>query len=73
MTDIEEMKLDMVKELANILMQNQPMLTMNEALSTVFQSETYEKMIDDKTKLYYQSPGYVFSFLMNEIETGKLG
>lgn len=73
MTDIEEMKLDMVKELANILMQNQPMLTMNEALSTVFQSETYEKMIDDQTKLYYQSPGYVFSFLMNEIETGKLG
>lgn len=29
--------------------------------------------MDDKTRLYYQSPRYVFSFLETELHTGKMG
>ena len=31
-----------------------------------------EKMMNDKTRLYYQSPMYVFAFLDQELKQGKL-
>ena len=34
-------------------------------------SETYQRVIDDKAALYYQSPRYVYEFLKNEHLTGK--
>jgi hypothetical protein len=39
----------------------------------VFNSDTYEKVMDEGTGLYYQSPRYVFSYLITELKTGKLG
>lgn len=67
-----EMKADMVKRLAIQLMQQNTNLTMEEALSMIFNSDTYQKIMDEHTQLYYQSPRYVFAFLNEELRTGKL-
>ena len=66
------MKADMVKNLAILLMNQNKDIGMNEALAIVFNSDTYQKVMDDKAGLYYQSPRYVFSFLDNEIRNGKI-
>lgn len=73
MNEIEEMKADLVKELANMLMSNDANISMEQALECVFNSETYQKLLDNKTQLYYQSAGYVMSYLQNELLTGKIG
>ena len=73
MNEIEEMKADLVKELANMLMSNDANISMDRALGYVFNSETYQKLLDNKTQLYYQSAGYVMSYLQNELLTGKMG
>lgn len=67
------MKLYIISEMASLLMEERPGLTMDGALSTIFNSETYEKLNNESTGLYYQSPRYVFSFLTTELETGKIG
>ncbi|MBF1056325.1 MAG: hypothetical protein HXL33_08580 [Prevotellaceae bacterium] len=73
MNEIEEMKADLVTELANMLMSNDANISMDRALGYVFNSETYQKLLDNKTQLYYQSAGYVMSYLQNELLTGKMG
>lgn len=72
MTEIEEMKQTMVKELCDLLIEQRPDITLEQTLEQVFNSDTYAKVIDDKTGLYLQSPRYVYSFLQNELETGKM-
>ena len=66
------MKMDMVKNLALLLMEQDETLTMEQALSVVFNSETYQKVMNEKTRLYYQSPRYVFAFLDSELTKGKM-
>lgn len=73
MSEIDQMKLDMVTNIASLLMDEQPQLTMEQALATVINSDTYLRLQDDKTGLYYQSPRYVLSFLRTELQTGKVG
>lgn len=72
MNEKEQMKLDVVKNLALLLMDNDPQLTMEQALSTVINSDTYQRLQNDATRLYYQSPRYVFSFLDSELKTGSI-
>jgi hypothetical protein len=43
-----------------------------QALAIVFNSDTYQKVLNEKTKLYFQSPRYVFSFLESELTKGKM-
>ena len=43
-----------------------------ESLDTLYNSETYQKLTNPDTGLYFQSPLYVYSFLKQEITTGKL-
>ena len=73
MNDITAMKSDMVKEIAVLLMEKDKNLTMDRALSILFNSDTSTNIMDDRTNLYFQSPRYVFSFLQTELETGKMG
>ena len=73
MSEIDQMKLDMVTKLASLLIEEQPELTMEQALSIVLNSDTYQRLLEDNTTLYYQSPRYVFSFLQTELMTGKVG
>lgn len=48
-------------------------LSVEEGLDVVYNSETYEKLMDTSTGLYSQSAGYVYSFLSNEQEYGRMG
>ena len=48
-------------------------MDMKEALRTLYTSDTYTKLQDPKTGLYFQSPQYVYAFLKNELQTGKMG
>lgn len=68
----EQMKLDMTKNLAVLLMKENPDLTMEQALSTILNSDTYQRILNEKTHLFYQSPRYVYSFLVDELKTGKM-
>ncbi len=72
MSEREQMTLDMVKNLALLLQDDNPSLTMEQALSLVINSDTYQRILNDDTQLYYQSPRYVYSFLSGELKTGKI-
>lgn len=67
-----EMKAYMVNRLAMMLIEHDEDMTMEQALSIVFNSDTYQRLMNEKTRLYYQSPMYVFSFLDQELKEGKL-
>ena len=43
-----------------------------ESLDTLYNSETYQKLTNPDTGLYFQSSLYVYSYLKQEITTGKL-
>ena len=73
MSEIDHMKLDMVTNLASLLMEGQPDMSMEQALSVVLNPDTYLRLQENETALYYQSPRYVFSFLQTELTTGKVG
>ena len=70
--EIEFVIEELVKEMA-LRMMDERGLTMKQALDTVYNSETYTKILDLRTGPYSQSTTYVYSFLENEILTGKLG
>lgn len=42
------------------------------ALDTLYNSTTYARLTDPATGLSFQSSGYVYSFLKNEVMTGKI-
>lgn len=63
---------ELVKELVLRLMDERG-LTMRQALDTVYNSETYTKVLDLRTGLFSQSTTYVYSILETEILTGKIG
>ena len=65
------MKDDLCVELAGFLMDDYH-YTPDEALDALYTSETFERLQDDATGLYYQSTGYVYSFLDNELRTGSV-
>lgn len=72
MSEKDLMIADMVKDLAILLMEQNHELTMEQSLATVFNSDTYQKILNEKTTLYYQSPRYVFSFLDSELKSGRM-
>lgn len=45
---------------------------MRQALDELYASETYDRLCDPDSGLYYQGAVYVFSFLKNEIENGVM-
>lgn len=68
----EQMKMDMTKNLASLLMEDNSELTMEQALSIVINSDTYLRLQNNNTQLFHQSPLYVYDFLKNELKTGKI-
>lgn len=68
----EQMKLDMTKNLAVLLMDDNPDLTMEQALSAVINSDTYQRLQNESTRLFFQSPRYVYSFFQNEQKNGRM-
>ncbi len=71
MTDFEYQIECTTRDLADKLVENF-FMTVSQALRVVYNSETYEKLLNPKTGLYFQSPLYVYDFLKNEVLTGKM-
>lgn len=63
---IQIMKDDIATAIIGYLMEDHK-YSWQEALDVLYTSETFERLQDDETGFYYQSPGYVYSFLDNEI------
>lgn len=68
--DFEFMKEGMAADLAKLLVDKLNM-TIGAALDALYDSRTYSFLCKKNTGLYFQSPLYVFSFLEEEIRTGK--
>lgn len=66
---IEIMKEDMSAELISLLIKNWH-YSSEEAMDVLYNSDTFSRLEDSKTGLYYQSPGYVYSYLDKELSTG---
>jgi hypothetical protein len=45
---------------------------MKRSFDELYGSETYKKLCDPKCGLYYEGAVYVFQFLKQEIETGRI-
>ena len=71
MSEIEYMKECMARDLVVMLVDEQKM-SLHGALDALYQSETYAKLKDTRSGLYFQSPVYVYGFLRKEILTGKM-
>ncbi len=68
---IQLMKDDLCTELTGFLV-DEYHYSPQEAIDVLYTSETFERIQDNSTGLYYQSPGYVYSFLHNELTTAKV-
>lgn len=64
--EFQNMKEEIVKDLIARLMDERG-LSMQEAFDKVYNSRLFEKLNDPKTGLYFQSSGYVYSYLQDEM------
>lgn len=62
---------ELCAELVEILMEEWH-YTMQEALGVLYNSDTFALIQDTETGLYYQSAGYVYAYLDEELKTGKI-
>ena len=65
------MKDDLCVELAENLIDDYH-YSPEEAIEVLYTSETFERLQEDETGLYYQSSGYVYSFLQNELTKARV-
>lgn len=68
--EYQNMKEDIVKEMISRLMEEHD-FSMQEAFDAVYNSLLFEKLNNPKTGLYFQSPGYVYSYLKDELFKGE--
>lgn len=60
----------LLKDLAEYLVEEEG-IDIPTALQFIYNSETYSKLMDPETGLYFQSSGYVYEFLKEEYHLGK--
>lgn len=65
--EFQNMKEEIVKDMIARLMDERGM-SMQEAFDAVYTSNLFEKLSDPKTGLFFQSSGYVYSFLLDELD-----
>lgn len=65
--EFQNMKEEIVKDMISRLMDERG-LTMQQAFDAVYTSRLFEKLSDSKTGLYFQSSGYVYSYLKDELD-----
>lgn len=70
-TQIECMIEDLSSEIIRILMEEW-LYDMTQAMEIYYNSDTFERLSDPATGLYYQSAGYVYDFLKKELTTGQV-
>ena len=65
--EFQNMKEEIVKDIISRLMEERG-LSLQQAFDAVNTSRLFEKLSDPKTGLFFQSSGYVYSFLTEELE-----
>lgn len=65
--EFQNMKEEIVKDLIARLMEEKG-LSMQEAFNKVYMSSLFEKLNRPETGLFFQSSGYVYSYLMEELQ-----
>ena len=70
--DFEYMKEALATELVELLIIEYK-IHISEALDILYFSDTYKKLCDKETGLYFQSSLYIYSYLKNEITSGVIG
>ena len=68
---IQLLKDDLCVEIAGYLVDDFH-YTPQEAIDVLYTSETFDRLQDDDTGLYYQRAGYVYSFLQNELTKARV-
>ncbi|WP_294611457.1 hypothetical protein [uncultured Bacteroides sp.] len=68
---IQFMQEELSVEILQILM-DEWNYSMVEAMSLYYNSDTFERLSNPNTGLYYQSAGYVYDFLKKELTEGSL-
>ena len=71
-TEISYLKEFVTKNLVSLVMDHYG-YSIETAFDVLYTSETFQKLSDPATGLYFQSPKYVFTYLKDEIENGKFG
>ena len=61
------MKEEIVKDMISRLMEERD-LSLQQAFDAVYTSRLFEKLSDPKTGLFFQSSGYVYSYLIEELD-----
>ena len=61
----------MVQDLVEMLTEAQR-IEYDAAMHTIYESETYERLLDVETGLYRESPAYVFGILQDELNFGHI-
>lgn len=69
--DFNYMKEGLTADLAGLLVAQNGM-SIAEALDVLYNSDTFAKLCDERTGLFFQSAEYVFSYLKNELAFGKM-
>ena len=69
--EFKYMKEHITKCLISMLME-QEKVSLREAFDIVYNSDTFAKLSDPETGLFFQSPGYVYSYLESEIPKEKV-
>lgn len=59
------------KDIVLLLMEEQGM-SLEEAMRTLYTSDTYDRLSNLRTGLYTQSTAYVYEYLEKELTTGKI-
>lgn len=69
-TEIKYMVEALTADMAELLAKDFGM-NITESLDTIYNSDTYAKLSTRETGMYFQSTQYVYSFLKNELATGR--
>lgn len=67
---MEFLKLNLTEEIVAILVEEKG-LSIEDAFSVLYRSQTYARLSDPNTRLYIQSAGYIYSMLEEELKKKK--
>lgn len=68
--EFQNMKEEIVKDMISRLMEERR-LSLQQAFDAVYTSRLFEKLSNPNTGLFFQSSGYVYSYLIEELDGNK--
>ncbi len=71
MTKVKQMMEYMIQDLVEII-SDERHLEYDIALAELYKSKVYDKIMDEETGLYRESPSYVYGLYQDEINFGRI-